>query len=160
MANFGNSTIIFPVGGAIHHFQIEPSERTEHPMKKTPMLFAFLVLAVIPFFGEQMTGYVSDEACAARGSKAAKATDWMNPKVFPSCAQKCAKKGSPLVFVTEDNKVLKLDADSTQKASAHLGRRVSVDGKVENGMLKIEKIATLKMASQTTPGNHQEEKMH
>lgn len=129
-------------------------------MKKALTLFAFLALAVIPFLGEQMTGYVSDEACAVHGSKAAKATDWMNPKVFPSCAQKCAKQGSPLVFVTEDNKILKLDAASTQKASAHLGRRVSVDGKVENGTLKIEKIATIKMAAQTAPGNHQEEKMH
>lgn len=117
-------------------------------MKKIFLVLAFLGFAAVPFFGEQLTGYVSDESCTLKGAKAAKASDWINPKVFPSCAQKCAKEGSPLVFVTEDNKVLKLDADSTKKASAHLGHRVSVDGKVENGTLKIEKIASIKMEAQ------------
>ncbi len=129
-------------------------------MKKTLAVLAFFSFAAIPFFGEQMTGYISDLQCATKGAKAAKATDWMNPKVFPSCAQKCAKEGSPLVFVTEDNKVLTLDADSSKKASSHLGQRVSVNGKVENGTLKIEKIASIKMQAQTKPENHQEENMH
>lgn len=129
-------------------------------MKKTLAVLAFLAFAAIPFFGEQLTGYVSDEKCAAHGSKAAKATDWINPKAFESCAQKCAKEGSPLVFVTEDNRVLKFDADSLKKAGAHLGHRVSVDGKVENGTLKIDKITPIAMQAQTKPDNHQEEKMH
>ena len=129
-------------------------------MKKQLLMLALFSLVAIPALAEKLTGYVSDEQCAASGSKAAKATDWINPKVFESCAQKCAKNGSPLVFVTEDNKVLKLDADSAQKANAHLGHRVSVTGKVENGSLKIEKIATIQMEAQTKPGNHQEENMH
>jgi len=129
-------------------------------MKKSFVLLVFLALITIPALGEKLTGYVSDEQCAASSSKAAKATDWINPKAFESCAQKCVKNGSPVVFVTEDNKVLKLDADSTQKASTHLGHRVSVTGKIENGTLKIEKIATIKMEGQTKTDNHQEEKMH
>src|SRR5215471_14296270 len=124
-------------------------------MKKVLMLSAFLALITIPALAEDLTGYVSDLQCATSGSKAAKATDWINPKAFESCAQKCAKEGSPLVFVTEDNRVLKLDADSLKKASAHLGHRVSVDGKVENGTLKIDKIASIKMEAQTKSDNHQ-----
>lgn len=114
-------------------------------MKRSFALVLFLALIAIPALAEKLTGYVSDEQCATSSSKAAKATDWINPKAFESCAQKCAKNGSPVVFVTEDNKVLKLDADSTQKATAHLGHRVSVTGKVENGTLKIDKIASIKM---------------
>lgn len=129
-------------------------------MKKLLVAIAFLACTSMAAFAGQMTGYVSDEQCAISGSKAAKATDWINPKAFASCARKCAKNGSPLVFVTEDNKVLKLDAGSTQKAGAHLGQRVSVEGKVENGALKIDKITTIKMEAQAKPASGQEEKMH
>lgn len=128
-------------------------------MNRLLAMFALLSFVSVACFAEHLTGYVSDEQCAVSGSKAAKATDWINPKKFESCAQKCAKGGSPVVFVTEDNKVLKLDADSTKKANAHLGHRVSVDGKVENGVLKIDKITTIKMEAQTK-ANDQEEKMH
>lgn len=129
-------------------------------MKKFLTMLALLSSMAIPALAEKLTGYVSDEQCATSGAKAAKATDWINPKAFESCAQKCAKNGSPMVFVTEDNKILKLDADSTQKASTHLGHRVSVKGKVENGTLKIDSIATIRMEAQSKPENHQEEKMH
>ena len=129
-------------------------------MKKHLVVIALLALISIPALGEKLTGYISDEQCATSASKAAKATDWINPQKFESCAQKCAKNGSPMVFVTEDNKVLKLDADSSKKAGGHLGHRVSVTGKVENGTLKIEKIATIQMEVQSKPGNQQEEKMH
>ncbi|HEY6349209.1 MAG TPA: hypothetical protein VI636_07350 [Candidatus Angelobacter sp.] len=129
-------------------------------MKKSFAILALLALIATPALAEKLTGYVSDAQCATSSAKAAKATDWINPKAFESCAQKCVKNGSPMVFVTEDNKILKLDADSTQKATAHLGHRVSVEGKIENGTLKIDKIATIKMATQAKPDNHQEENMH
>lgn len=129
-------------------------------MKKVLAMLMMLSIIPVSALAEKLTGYVSDEQCATSSAKAAKATDWINPKVFESCAQKCVKKGSSIVFVTEDNKVLKLDADSTQKASEHLGHRVSVTGKVDNGTLKIEKIASIKMEAQSKPDNHQEENMH
>ncbi len=123
-----------------------------------------VVLGLVPFFAvacfaEHLTGYVSDEQCAVSSAKAAKATDWINPKAFESCAQKCAKKGSPVVFVTEDNKVLKIDPSSAKKAGALLGHRVSVEGKVENGTLKINKIAGIEMEPQSK-ANDQEEHTH
>jgi hypothetical protein len=128
-------------------------------MKKVIVLSSLLMLFSLAAFAEKMTGYVSDEQCASHQSKAAKATDWINPTAFESCAQKCAKNGSPVVFVTEDNKVLKFEADSLKTASQHLGHRVSVDGKVENGTLKIGKIQDIKMEAQTSK-NGQEEHTH
>jgi hypothetical protein len=128
-------------------------------MKRVFALMVFLALVSLAAFAEKFTGYVSDEQCAKSGSKAAKATDWINPKAFESCAQKCAKNGSPVVFVTEDNKVLKIDSASAKKAGAHLGQRVSVDGKVENGTLTISKISSIQMAPQTK-ANDQEEHTH
>src|SRR5260221_24712 len=116
-------------------------------MKKLLAVVSCLVFASTAALAEKWTGYISDEQCATSGSKAKKASDWINPDAFESCAQKCAKNGSPLVFVTEDNKVLKLDPDSTKKALTHLGHRVSLSGKVENGVLKINSINTIKMTT-------------
>ena len=112
-------------------------------MKRLLAAFVFLVLIATTVFAEEWKGYISDEKCAAHGAKAAKASDWINPQAFPSCAQKCVKGGSPVVFVTEDNKILKLDADSTKKAMPHVGQKVSLSGKVENDTLKIDKITSI-----------------
>ncbi|HLW54128.1 MAG TPA: hypothetical protein VKW06_14925 [Candidatus Angelobacter sp.] len=128
-------------------------------MKKTLVLVSLLSLFSLAAYAEKMTGYVSDEQCASHQSKAAKATDWVDPKMFESCAQKCAKNGSPVVFVTEDNKVLKFDSDSLKTATEHLGHRVSVDGKVDNGVLKVDKIENIKMEAKTSKDG-QEEHMH
>ena len=127
-------------------------------MKKLFVLFALLIS--VPALAEKMTGYISDDKCAASGSKAAKATEWISPDLFESCVKKCMKAGSTMVFVTEDNKVLKLDAASTQKALPHLGHRVSLSGTVDNGSLKIDEIASIKMESKGKPSSDVEEKMH
>src|SRR5215469_16656064 len=128
-------------------------------MKKTLVLISLLTMFSVAAFAEKMTGYVSDEMCAGKSSKAAKASDWVNPKAFESCAQKCAKNGSAVVFVTEDNKVLKFDADSLKTANEHLGHRVAVEGKVDNGSLKVDKMENIKMEAQTSK-NDQEEHTH
>ena len=114
-------------------------------MKKTFVVLALLVLGSTLAFAGQWSGYISDEMCAKSGSKATKASDWINPKAFRSCAQKCVREGSPVVFVTEDNKILKLDSDSAKKALPHVGHRVKLTGTLKNGTLKISKISALKM---------------
>ncbi len=120
-----------------------------------------LLLISLSAMAEKMTGYVSDEKCASHSSKAAKATDWVDPNAFESCAKKCAEAGSPVVFVTEDNKVLKFDADSLKKATPLLGHRVSLTGKVENGTLTIDEIASIKMDTKAKPTTSDtEEKKH
>lgn len=129
-------------------------------MKRLFVVLALLSLISISAMAEKLTGYVSDEMCAVSKSKAAKATDWINPDAFESCAKKCAEGGSAVVLVTEDNKILKLDADSTKKAMPHLGHRVSLSGKVENGTLKIDEIASIKMDGKAKSTSDAEEKMH
>ncbi len=129
-------------------------------MKRLFVPLALLTLISMSAIAEKMTGYVSDEKCATHSSKAAKATDWVDPNAFESCAKKCAEAGSPVVFVTEDNKVLKFDADSLKKAMPLLGHRVSLTGKVENGTLKIDEIASIKMDTKAKPTSDTEEKMH
>ncbi len=129
-------------------------------MKRLFVLLALVSLISTSALAEKMTGYVSDEKCATHSSKAAKAADWVDPNAFESCAKKCAEAGSPVVFVTEDNKVLKFDADSLKKAMPLLGHRVSLTGKVENGTLKIDEIASIKMDTKAKPSSDTEEKMH
>jgi hypothetical protein len=114
-------------------------------VKKLLVVAALLAFSSAMAFAGQWSGYISDEKCATSGAKAAKASDWINPKAFESCAQKCVREGSPVVFVTEDNKILKLDADSTKKALPHVGHRVKLTGTLENDTLKINKISAIKM---------------
>ena len=116
-------------------------------MTKVLALAAFLPLASLAAFAENWTGtgYISDEQCAVSGSKAKKAADWVNPDKFESCAQKCAKAGSPLVFVTEDNKILKIDAASMEKVMPAIGHKVKITGKVDGGKVTVDSVATLPM---------------
>ncbi len=93
----------------------------------------------------EFTGYVSDESCAKSSTKASKAADWIQPDRFETCVKKCAKEGSTLVFVTEDNKILTFDAGSSARAVAHMGQRVKVTGTTADGVLKVDTIAAIAM---------------
>jgi hypothetical protein len=106
-------------------------------------VLAFSTFACIGAFAGEMTGYISDTKCAAEHSKATTAAGWIHPKVFESCAKMCVKDGSEAIFLTEDNKVVHIDADSLDKVLPHLGHKVKLDGKVENGKLKVASISTL-----------------
>ena len=131
-------------------------------MKKLFPVVAFSALLSSTAFGAEMTGYISDEACAAKSGSAAKASDWINPNAFEACAKKCMKEGSAAVFVTEDNKILRLDADATKKVRPHLGHRVKLAGSVKDGVLKVDTIASIKMdprqGSKATADDHQHER--
>jgi hypothetical protein len=129
-------------------------------MKTVCALAVFLAFTSLAVFAEDWTGYISDEQCAVSASKAKKASDWVNPDKFESCAQKCAKASSPVVFVTEDNKILKFDADSTKKVLPLLGHRVSLSGTLENGALKVSKVTGINMDTKSKPTSGQEENMH
>ncbi len=96
-------------------------------------------------FAGEITGYLSDEKCALSSAKAKTASEWINPAAFESCVQKCVKAGSPVVFVTEDNKILKIDPASKDKITPLIGHKVTVTGKVEGSTLKIDTIASAKM---------------
>ena len=106
---------------------------------------AVAVLASVTGLAAQMTGYISDEKCAVSGAKAKTAAEWIDPAQFEGCAKKCVKAGSPAVFVTEDNKILKIDAGSLEKVTPHIGHKVTVNGQMDGGSLKIESISSVKM---------------
>jgi hypothetical protein len=129
------------------------------PMKKMFAVAALVALCSVAAFAGQWTGYISDEKCASAGAKSAKATDWINPKAFESCAQKCAKEGSKVIFLTEDNKQVTLDADSLKKVMPLLGHHVSVTGTMENGTLKVDMVTSIAMEAQTKPSD-MEQHMH
>lgn len=105
---------------------------------------SFAALAAAPANGA-IVGYISDTKCASGGAKAKSAAEWIQPAAFEDCVKKCVKEGSPAVFVTEDNKILKVDPASSAKIEQYLGHKVSITGKVEGTTLKIDTITGLKL---------------
>jgi len=114
-------------------------------MKLTFAVLALSALACVCAPAAQLSGYISDEKCAISGSKAKTAAEWIDPAQFEQCAKRCVKAGSPAVFVTEDNKILKIDAGSVAKVTPHIGHKVSVTGTVDGSTLKVDSISSLKM---------------
>lgn len=113
-------------------------------MKKLVAVFALTAIGSLSAMAAEWTGYISDTKCAAAGSKAAKASEWIKPEAFESCVKQCVKAGSPAVFVTEDNKMIKIDAASMEKVTPMLGHKVTVTGKLDGGSIKIDSIAVAK----------------
>ncbi len=114
-------------------------------MKTFIIVLALAALVSATASGGQMTGYISDEKCAVSGAKAKTAAEWIDPAQFEGCAKRCVKAGSAAVFVTEDNKILKMDAGSAEKVTPHIGHKVTITGQVEGGVLKIDSINSVKM---------------
>ncbi len=112
-------------------------------MKSWIASIALAALSCASAFAADMTGYISDTKCAAEHAKSPTAAGWIHPKVFESCAQMCVKDGSEAVFLTEDNKVVHIDSASLDKVLPHLGHKVKLDGKVDNGKLKVASISTV-----------------
>jgi hypothetical protein len=96
-------------------------------------------------FAAEYTGYLSDEQCANGGAKSKTAAEWIKPAAFEACVKKCVKAGSAVVFVTEDNKIVKIDAQSMEKVTPQIGHKVKVTGKIEGGTLQVESISPLPM---------------
>ena len=119
-------------------------------MKKLLAVAAMSAVFSTSGFAAEMTGYISDDACAVKSAKAAKAADWIKADAFEACAKKCVKEGSTAVFVTEDNKVLRLDPASSAKVMPLLGHRVKLTGTEKDGTLKVETIAAIAMKPKMT----------
>jgi hypothetical protein len=118
-------------------------------MKKLLAVAALSALCSTSGLAAEMTGYISDDACALKSAKSAKAADWINPDAFEACAKRCLKEGSTAVFVTEDNKVLTLDASSSAKAMPLVGHRVKVTGTATASTLTVDTIAAIAMKPKT-----------
>ncbi|HLJ47987.1 MAG TPA: hypothetical protein VKU01_18350 [Bryobacteraceae bacterium] len=113
--------------------------------KKLLAVFTLGVLGSFAAFSAEMTGYISDEKCAKSASSKKAASEWINPAKFEQCAKSCVKSGSPAVFVSEDNKIYKIDPTSVEKVNQHVGQKVTVNGKVDDGVLTVDSIDSVKM---------------
>ena len=82
-------------------------------------------------FADDITGYVSESHCAAKHNAPSAA----NTK----CIQGCLKGGSDPVLIS-NGKVMKFDADSKEKAIAHAGENVKIDGTTDGDVIKISSI--------------------
>ncbi len=81
---------------------------------------------------EDLSGYISDAHCGAKHEKVSAA----NTKCV---VDTCIKGGAAPVLV-RDGKVMKFDAASRDKAVAHAGENVKIDGTVEGDTIKINSI--------------------
>lgn len=105
-----------------------------------------LSIGAAPALAGEWTGYVSDTKCAASNAKAGAASEWVQPAAFEACAKKCVQEGSALVFVTADNKIVKIGPDAMNKITPLLGHKVTLTGKIDGDILvKIDSISSVKM---------------
>lgn len=95
--------------------------------------------------GAPVVGYISDSKCAMSGAGKKAASEWIKPAAFESCVKDCVGQGSEAVFVTEDNKILKLSAASKSKITPFLGHKVSVVGNIDKGTLTVDQIKGLEL---------------
>jgi len=75
------------------------------------------------------TGWITDASCGAANANAE----------GKACALRCAKSGSKLVLYVDGDKQL-LALDDQDEAIRHLGYPVKVTGKLEDGVIKVQKI--------------------
>jgi hypothetical protein len=101
-------------------------------MKKLIVLTAFAALGSMTAFAAEWKGVISDDHCGAAHVKATQADR--------ECVQKCVKEGKAPVFVTSDNKVLKIDAKSVAKVTPHFGHQVTVKGTLNGDTVTIDTV--------------------
>ncbi len=101
-------------------------------MKK--LLFASILtmsFCSVSVFADDITGYISDAHCgAAHNAPSAAST---------ACINKCLKGGSDPVLV-KDGKVMTFDSASKDKAQAHAGENVKIDGTMSGDVVTISSI--------------------
>jgi hypothetical protein len=115
-------------------------------MKTLLTVLVVSALGSMPAFAAEFTGYVSDTKCAASNTQKGAASEWVKPAAFEACAKQCVKEGSAPVFVTADNKIVKISPEAMDKIMPLLGHKVTLTGKIEGDTLvKIDTISSVKM---------------
>jgi hypothetical protein len=99
-------------------------------MKKLLATFALTAIGSLSAFAGEWSGYIADSKC--------KHTDGTDKSI--ACTQSCIKKGADAVFVTSDDKVLKIDKASMDKVTPHFGHKVTVTGDVKGDTLTVDSI--------------------
>lgn len=103
-------------------------------MKKLIAL-SILSLSFIPVsaLAQTFKGYVADTMCA--NSKGAAA---VSSPSHAACAKKCIGMGSPAVLVVDSSKIYKVS--NPDKLTAYAGQEVTVNGKLEHGVLTVASV--------------------
>ena len=83
-------------------------------------------------FADDIAGYVSESHCAAAHNAPSAANT--------ACIRKCLKSGSDPVLVS-NGKVMQFDGASKEKAKAHAGENVRIDGAMNGDVVQITTIA-------------------
>ena len=83
-------------------------------------------------FADDITGYVSESHCGAAHNAPSAANT--------ACIRKCLKSGSDPVLVS-NGKVMQFDGASKEKAKAHAGENVRIDGAMNGDVVQITTIA-------------------
>ena len=115
-------------------------------MKILLTVLALSALGSMSAFAGEFTGYVSDTKCAAANTKKGAASEWVQPAAFEACVKKCIEEGSAPVFVTADNKIVKISPAAMGKVMPMLGHKVTLTGQIDGDTLvKVDSIASVKM---------------
>ncbi len=101
-------------------------------MKKLVYVLAIGALCTVGALAETIKGTISDSMCGAKHT-AASADD-------AKCVATCIKEHGAEPVVVSDGKVLKIAADSKEKAMPHLGHKVTITGTVADDTVTIESI--------------------
>ena len=98
-------------------------------MKKAIAGFALMAAFSFSALAADVTGYIIDQSCADKPA--------MRGNV--ECAQRCIKRGSPAVLVTDEGKIYKI-ADQA-KVVDHAGKKVTVTGELKGDTLTVDKVS-------------------
>jgi hypothetical protein len=104
-------------------------------MRRLSLSVAVLALVLLPLAGLRAdsgswNGWITDDACGAKGAKAEHA----------DCTKKCMAKGASLVFYNNaDKKLYKLDKQDVAKE--HIGHEVKVEGDLKGDTIAVASIS-------------------
>lgn len=104
-------------------------------MKRFAMVAATAALFSMSAMAEKWSGTISDAKCGMSHADASEKSI--------KCVEGCVKGGQAPVFVVGD-KVLKIDAASKDKVMAHLGKKVTINGKLAGDTVTVKKIMAAK----------------
>ena len=97
-------------------------------MKRIVLAFVLLLsLFAMTSWADEMTGYISDSKCGAKGASDSHA----------DCAVKCVKGGAVPVFVSE-GKVYKVSEPA--KVQDHVGHKVTITGTVKGDTVDVQEV--------------------
>jgi hypothetical protein len=97
-------------------------------MRKLCLLVSVGSLFAAAASAETLSGTVSDSMCGAK-HEAASAAD-------AACVKKCVKGGASAVLIS-DGKVYQIAMDSQAKVMPLLGKKVTVDGKLDGDTIEV-----------------------